>query len=555
MIRLGLLLHRHLYVSQRTFTTSIVLLNTHSSKSPKFNSDSTTPHTSDKSDNNESSKVEDEVRERLSKILADVPPQGGRIVEEPEKDTDFTIKPEPTFSGQDGPISESNIDKSGKENNTQNSGSETNHTKPSTLTYSDIFNIKQIIDTVKASENVKQLQQELSTFYKTKKNEQQELTKSLSKRVDHNVTELKKSISIASKVVNEITGYNKVIKLKDIIVENEQKLKDIKKEIHDAKVEHEKALELRSSSQKEVNELLERKNSWNPADLDRFTRIYMTTHDLDNSVKTSAAKLKKLEDLQESTHDALIRSIMNRYHEEQVWSDKIRQFSTWGTILIMCINLLLVFLVQFIFEPFKRWRLVNSFEGKVKELFHNSEKLDLDIQALKEQLDTLNARSTIVTEFATPNINEKESGGDNVENQENQENQDNLQIIEASEITETTEPPITMESESESEFHVEVKPEILASINNPAEEELEPLPPFRILVDNKIDMLTMRKYFDHYYSIARSWIDQMVDRYVTPIRIKNAQPFETTVGEFELYIGSSVLISTVVGVMLGHLVI
>lgn len=552
MIRLGHLLYRNQYVSQRTFTTSIVVLNAYTSKSSKLNSDSITPHTSHKSDNNESSKVGDEVRQRLSKILADVPPQGGRIVEEPEKDADFTIRPEPTFSGQDGPAVESTI-RNSKQTNTQNcTGSGTNSSTPSAFTYSDIFNIKQIIDTVKASENVKQLQQELTTFYKTKRNEQQELAESLSKRVDHNVTELKKSISIASKVVNEITGYNKVIKLKDIIVENEQKLKDIKKEIHDAKVEHEKALELRSSSQKEVNELLERKNSWNPADLDRFTRIYMTTHDLDNSVKNSAAKLKKLEDLQETTHDALIRSIMNRYHEEQVWSDKIRQFSTWGTILIMCINLLLVFLVQFIFEPFKRWRLVNSFEGKVKELFHNSEKLDLDIQALKEQLDTLNVRSAIAIQSAIPNINENESGG-NAGSEEHLEK--NLQVIEATDIIEATETPMTMESESESEFDVEVKPQIVAPTNNAVEEESEAPPPFRILFDNKIDMLTIRKYFDHYYCLARNWIDQMVDRYVTPIRIKNAQPFETTVGEFELYIGSSVLISTVVGVILGHLVI
>ena len=82
---------------------------------------------------------------------------------------------------------------------------------------------------------------------------------------------------------------------------------------------------------------------------------------------------------------------MNRYHEEQIWSDKIRQFSTWGTILIMCINLVLILLVQFVFEPFKRWRLVNSFEGKVKELFSNSEKLDLDIQELRNELTALNS--------------------------------------------------------------------------------------------------------------------------------------------------------------------
>lgn len=514
MIRLHTLIPKNNLIPQSRFFT--ISINRYNKASEKF------PSTL-KPDNDETIKINNDVQQRISKILADIP-QGGRIVEEPHHKLNSEKKPEPTFPTSDNidlkvdELLKSKKDFDKNSNNEFDSNNKSDN-RSNAYTYSDIFNIKQIIDTVKESENVKQLQKELTTFYQTKMKDQQQLKDSLSERVGNNVVELKRSIKIASKVVNEITGYNKVIKLKDIIVENEQKLKDIKNDIHNAKIDHEKALELRSSSQKEVNELLERKNSWNPVDLDRFTRIYMTTHDLDKTVKDSAEKLKKLEDLQESTHDALIRSIMNRYHEEQIWSDKIRQFSTWGTILIMCINLLLVLLVQFVFEPFKRWRLVNSFEGKVKELFHNSEKLDLDIQDLKEQLNMLNAKSIKALEIATITPDTKSDKPNKIHKEE-------PDVKESGEV---------------------IKQDLDISTNNE-------LPPFRILYDRNLDTITLKKYIIHYYTIFNNWLQQFIG-FMTPLTFKNNEPLNTTIGEFQSYIGGSVLISTVIGIIMGHIVI
>lgn len=67
----------------------------------------------------------------------------------------------------------------------------------------------------------------------------------------------------------------------------------------------------------------------------------------------------------------LARSIMERYHEEQLWSDKIRSVSTYGTWALMVVNLLLFVAVQTVFEPYKRKRLTDKFEelliAKVEE--------------------------------------------------------------------------------------------------------------------------------------------------------------------------------------------
>lgn len=63
----------------------------------------------------------------------------------------------------------------------------------------------------------------------------------------------------------------------------------------------------------------------------------------------------------------LSASILARYHEEQIWSDKIRRMSTWGTWGLMAVNVLLFFVFQIGVEPWRRKRLVKGFEEKVME--------------------------------------------------------------------------------------------------------------------------------------------------------------------------------------------
>jgi sensitive to high expression protein 9 len=67
----------------------------------------------------------------------------------------------------------------------------------------------------------------------------------------------------------------------------------------------------------------------------------------------------------------LNRSILSRYHEEQIWSDKIRRMSTWGTWGLMGVNVLLFLIFQILIEPWRRRRLVQGFEEKVKEAIEN----------------------------------------------------------------------------------------------------------------------------------------------------------------------------------------
>ncbi|KAH3670461.1 hypothetical protein OGAPHI_000976 [Ogataea philodendri] len=251
--------------------------------------------------------------------------------------------------------------------------------------------LKEYVNSIIESENFKNLKAELSKFSAERAKATEEYSKSFSERLSRNAKELKKSVTIASNLVNDVTGYTKIIQLQNKISQNEKNLRNLRNEITQAKYESKLAMEEQSSSQKHINELLERKHNWNTKDLEQFTELYKNGHELELSVEQKSAKVTELEQREDEMHNELIQSIMERYHEEQVWSDKIRQFSTWGTILIMGVNLLLVLLVQLVFEPWKRYRLLSSFELKVKDLFEtqgmeNWGKLKTELEVIEHKL-------------------------------------------------------------------------------------------------------------------------------------------------------------------------
>jgi len=148
----------------------------------------------------------------------------------------------------------------------------------------------------------------------------------------------------------------------------EQHVKASRQAVRKAKEEYQAAINRRSASQREVNELLQRKHAWSPTDLERFTELYRSDHANEQAETTAQDLLVQAERVADEAQASLARSILARYHEEQIWSDKIRRASTWGTWGLMGFNVLLFIVVQLGLEPWKRRRLVGGFEEKVREV-------------------------------------------------------------------------------------------------------------------------------------------------------------------------------------------
>ena len=102
-------------------------------------------------------------------------------------------------------------------------------------------------------------------------------------------------------------------------------------------------------------------------DLERFTALYRSDHANEQNEASARDTLTRVEKESEEVAAKLSATILARYHEEQIWSDKIRRMSTWGTWGLMGVNVLLFFIFQIGVEPWRRKRLVKGFEEKVAQ--------------------------------------------------------------------------------------------------------------------------------------------------------------------------------------------
>ena len=197
-----------------------------------------------------------------------------------------------------------------------------------------------------------------------------------SKRVSHLMDSLQANIFTASQRLNDLTGYSGIEALKKSIENQEELVSTTRQGVKAARAAYTTAVATRSDTQREVNDLLQRKHSWSPSDLERFTSLYRSDHANEQAEQRAHDALAQREKAAEEASNALAKSILARYHEEQIWSDKIRQMSTWGTWGLMGVNILLFLIFQVAIEPWRRKRLVKGFEEKVIEALEK-EKVDV----------------------------------------------------------------------------------------------------------------------------------------------------------------------------------
>jgi sensitive to high expression protein 9 len=151
-------------------------------------------------------------------------------------------------------------------------------------------------------------------------------------------------------------------------------------------VSYEEAVQKRSDSQREVNSLLERKSMWSDTDVSRFTVLVRQDHALEQKESQAKAAVGQTEDEVEREFSALMRTILARYHEEQIWSDKIRSVSTYGQLAVLAVNVIVFVVAIVLVEPWKRRRLTQAFERKVQGM----ERANLDV--VNKGMDALQGR-------------------------------------------------------------------------------------------------------------------------------------------------------------------
>lgn len=202
----------------------------------------------------------------------------------------------------------------------------------------------------------------------------------------------------ASQALSDLTGYTAIEHIKAHNVQLENDLAAAQAALRVARRTYQAVNERRAATQREVTTLLARKDSWAPPDLERFTVLYRQDHELETSAQRAVEQLKEAEADEQRLSAALTSGILKRYHEEQVWSDRIRRQSTWGTWGLMGINVLLFLVLQVFAEPWRRRRLMRGIAEAESGVLEDVRK---ELADVRETLATVNAVSAAAAAAAS----------------------------------------------------------------------------------------------------------------------------------------------------------
>ncbi|ORY52398.1 hypothetical protein BCR33DRAFT_779711 [Rhizoclosmatium globosum] len=158
-----------------------------------------------------------------------------------------------------------------------------------------------------------------------------------------------------SEFLNAATGYDAVVDRKRKVEEKDAELKAAMAALDHAKLKYEESIDERRRTQKEINSLLQRKDSWVDQDIHRFTDLYRRDLTLESAETAMKLAYKNASDSYEVVHQDYLNQIRERYIDEQLYSDKIRSASTWWTVGLISVHLV-IFLMVSIRDPWVKKR-------------------------------------------------------------------------------------------------------------------------------------------------------------------------------------------------------
>lgn len=169
--------------------------------------------------------------------------------------------------------------------------------------------------------------------------------------------------------LNILTGtdYTPITFLRSQISSQEIHVRSARRALAASKTQHQHTLKSQTIHQKEVVQLLERKHSWSPADLERYMSLIRSEHANDSTAIEARKDVEEKEKGLEDARQVLEKMERRMYHEEQVWSDTIRRNSTWVTAGLMGLNIALLLVNIVVVEPWRRQMLVREVKSMAND--------------------------------------------------------------------------------------------------------------------------------------------------------------------------------------------
>lgn len=165
-----------------------------------------------------------------------------------------------------------------------------------------------------------------------------QIRKALRQRREEIEPVLKKRLEDLGKRWNEYSGYEEVTEAKAQTLEAEMHLKELRSQQNQWRNEYMNAINSRSSSQKTLNDLLNRRANWSEADISTYTQLLRSEHSQAKSEKEAGEKYEVIERKVNEAWDDVVKKTLERYHLEQIWSDRVRAGSTYGGLIVAGLN-------------------------------------------------------------------------------------------------------------------------------------------------------------------------------------------------------------------------
>jgi sensitive to high expression protein 9 len=149
---------------------------------------------------------------------------------------------------------------------------------------------------------------------------------------------LKKQLDELGRRWNSYSGYEEVTEAKALVLEAEVQLKELREQQAIERKAYVSAVTRRADSQRNLNELLSRKSTWNEQDLSRYTELLRSEHGDSQHEKETTERFERMGDRVNAAWDDVVRKTLDRYHKEQIWSDRVRATSTYASYAIAGLN-------------------------------------------------------------------------------------------------------------------------------------------------------------------------------------------------------------------------
>jgi hypothetical protein len=165
-----------------------------------------------------------------------------------------------------------------------------------------------------------------------------------------------------------------VNRLKNEISELEQRLAKAQGDYRGLRTQHTSTQEEYHRIQTEINTLSSSKSTWSDDQFRYFQNMLASDRIISNKLAVLETKMREGEQQVDVGLRELMEGLRRRFHEEQLWTDRIRMLSMWSTIAILTANSL-IFLITFMMRS-RESAYIRTVVQEIKEELKRSKSIE-----------------------------------------------------------------------------------------------------------------------------------------------------------------------------------